>query len=70
MKNTRLFIDDLPALPRNKDGPVFNQLWEAKDFALALRLSEANCFTLPEWVRIFSQEIKAAQERCDPDLGE
>jgi nitrile hydratase accessory protein len=86
MKNTLLSIDDLPALPRDKygpvfnqsweakafrdkDGPVFNQPWEAKAFALAVRLSEASCFTWPEWVRIFSQEVKAAQERGDPDLG-
>ena len=70
MKDTRLSIDDLPALPRDQDGPVFNQPWEAKAFALAVRLSEAGCFTWPEWVRTFSQEIKAAQERGDPDLGD
>ena len=70
MKDTRLSIDDLPALPRDQDGPVFNQPWEAKAFALAVRLSEAGCFTWPEWVKIFSQEIKAAQERGDPDLGD
>ena len=70
MKETRLSIDDFPALPRDQEGPVFNQPWEAKAFALAVRLSEAGCFTWPEWVRIFSQEIKAAQERGDPDLGD
>ena len=70
MKNTLMSIDDLPALPRDKDGPVFNQPWEAKAFALAVRLSEAGCFTWPEWVRTFSQEIKTAQERGDPDLGD
>jgi nitrile hydratase accessory protein len=70
MKDTLLPIDDLPALPRDKDGPVFNQPWEAKAFALAVQLSEAGCFTWPEWVGIFSREIKAAQERGDPDLGD
>ena len=70
MKNTLVSIDELPALPRDKDGPVFSQPWEAKAFALAVRLSEAGCFTWPEWVRIFSREIKAAQERGDPDLGD
>ncbi len=38
--------------------------------ALAVCLSEAGWFTWPEWVRIFSQEIKAAQKRSDPDLGD
>jgi hypothetical protein len=65
MKNTLLSIDDLPALPRDKDGPVFNQPWEAKAFALAVRLSEASCFTWPEWVRIFSQEVLAQRPRTD-----
>jgi nitrile hydratase accessory protein len=62
-------MNDLPALPRDKEGPVFNEPWEAQAFALAVCLSEAGCFTWPEWVAILSQEIKAAQERGDPDLG-
>jgi len=70
MKDSFVSIDNFPALPRDQDGPVFNQPWEAKAFALAVRLSEAGCFTWPEWVKIFSQEIKAAQERGDPDLGD
>ena len=69
MTDTLLPINDLPALPRDKDGPVFNQPWEAKAFALAVRLSEAGCFAWTEWVTVLSQEIKAAQERGDPDLG-
>jgi len=70
MKDTLLSFDELPVLPRDKDGPVFNQPWEAKVFALAVRLSNAGCFTWPEWVEVFSQEIKAAQERGDPDQGD
>ena len=70
MNDAPLSIDDLPALPRDNDGPVFNQPWEAKAFALAVHLSEAGCFTWSEWVRIFSREIKSAQERGDQDLGD
>jgi nitrile hydratase accessory protein len=70
MKNTPMPLEELPALPRDNDGPVFNQPWEAKAFALALRLSEVGCFSWPEWVKIFSQEIKTAQDRGDPDLGD
>ena len=70
MKYSFVSIDDFPALPRDQDGPVFNQPWEAKAFALAVRLSEAGCFTWPEWVKIFSQEINAAQERGDAGLGD
>ena len=70
MKESLPSIDDLPMLPRDKEGPVFSQPWEAKAFALAVRLSEAGYFTWQEWVRIFGQEIKAAQKRDDPDLGD
>jgi len=65
-----LSLDDLPSLPRDEHGPVFNQPWEAKAFALAVRLSEAGCFTWSEWVKFFSHEIRAAQERGDPDMGD
>jgi nitrile hydratase accessory protein len=62
-------IDALPALPRDHQGPVFDEPWQAEAFALAIRLSEAGYFTWSEWTAVFSQEIKAAQERGDPDLG-
>ena len=68
--NTNAIIKDLPALPRDEEGPVFNEPWEAKAFALAVNLSEAGYFSWPEWVTHFSREIKSAKDRGDPDLGE
>ena len=62
-------IPDLPALPRNPEGPVFNEPWEAQAFTLAVHLSEGGLFTWSEWAAILGQEIKAAQERGDPDKG-
>ena len=70
MTPTAVTLDDLPALPRNEEGPIFKEPWEARAFALAVRLSEAGYFSWPEWVAILSQEIKAAQARGDPDLGD
>jgi nitrile hydratase accessory protein len=70
MTGTPVAIDTLPALPRDQEGPVFNEPWQAQAFALAVRLAEVGCFTWPEWVEVLSQEIKAAQERGDPDLGD
>ncbi len=61
--------DALPALPRDEDGPVFREPWEAHAFALAVRLSEAGCFTWSEWTTVLTQEIRIAQERGDLDLG-
>jgi nitrile hydratase accessory protein len=70
MTETLVPIKDLPAIPRDKDGPVFQEPWEAKAFALAVRLSEAGYFTWPEWVTFFSQEIKTARAQREPDLGD
>ena len=61
--------NDLPALPRNEEGPVFNEPWEAQAFALAVGLSEAGHFTWSDWAAVLSQEIKDAQGRGDADLG-
>jgi nitrile hydratase accessory protein len=63
-------LHPLPPLPNLPDGPVFNEPWEAEAFALAVHLSAAGYFTWTEWVTVFSQEIQAAQERGDADLGQ
>jgi nitrile hydratase accessory protein len=59
-------------LPLLKDAgrPVFADSWEAQAFALANLLIEKGFLTRAEWVAIFSQEIKAAQGRGDPDRGD
>jgi nitrile hydratase accessory protein len=63
-------INELPALPREQGGLVFKEPWEAQVFALAVRLSEAGYFIWSEWTAVLSEEIKAAQARGDPDLGQ
>jgi nitrile hydratase accessory protein len=70
MKTPTVALNELPALPRDQEGPVFNEPWEAQAFALAVRLSEVGCFTWSEWAAILSEEIEAAQGRGDPDLGQ
>ncbi|MEK7878383.1 MAG: nitrile hydratase accessory protein, partial [candidate division NC10 bacterium] len=39
---------DLPALPGDTEGPVFQEPWEAEAFAMAVRLHEAGYFTWRE----------------------
>ncbi len=60
----------VPGQPRDDEGPVFKEPWEAQAFALALKLHEAGHFTWAEWTETLSAEIKAAQARGDPDLGD
>jgi len=60
---------DLAGLPRDSHGPVFNEPWEAKAFAMVLSLHERGLFTWTEWADALSQEIRAAPARGDADLG-
>src|SRR5579872_3845718 len=60
----------LPDLPRDDDGPVFREPWEAQAFAMALALHERGLFTWPEWAARLGAEIKQAQAAGDPDTGE
>ena len=50
--------------------PVFAAPWEASAFALAVRLSGEGYFTWGEWTAALSEEIRAAQQEGDPDLGD
>ncbi len=59
----------LTDLPRDDDGPVFREPWEAQAFAMALSLHERGFFTWTEWAATLAEEIKRAQANGDPDLG-
>jgi nitrile hydratase accessory protein len=60
---------NLLRLPRDDDGPVFAEPWQAQAFALAVRLSEQGHFTWKEWADALAAEIKAAADRGEPDDG-
>src|SRR6266404_8121651 len=59
----------LPPLPRDEEGPVFAEPWQAQAFALAVRLSAQGHFTWKEWAAALANELKAASDRGDPDDG-
>ena len=58
------------SIPRDEDGPVFREPWEAHAFAMALALHARGLFTWAEWAATLAAEIKRAQGRGDPDTGE
>ncbi len=60
----------IPSIPRDADGPVFREPWEAQAFAMTLALYERRMFTWPEWAAALAEEIKRAQAAGDPDTGE
>jgi nitrile hydratase accessory protein len=59
----------LPHLPRDEEGPVFAEPWQAQAFALAVKLSEQGHFTWKEWTAALAAELKAAADRGEPDDG-
>jgi nitrile hydratase accessory protein len=59
----------VPGVPRDADGPVFREPWEAQAFAMALALHERGVYTWPEWAAALATEIKRAQQSGDPDTG-
>ena len=60
----------VPGIPRDADGPVFREPWEAQAFAMALALHARGLFTWNEWAATLADEIKRAQASGDPDTGE
>jgi nitrile hydratase accessory protein len=62
------FASDL-SLPRDGDGPVFAEPWQAQAFALTVRLHAAGCFTWPEWADTLAGVLREVRERAEPDDG-
>jgi nitrile hydratase accessory protein len=61
-------LASLPRLPRDQDGPVFAEPWQAQAFALAVKLSEKGHFTWKEWAATLASELNDATLRGEPDL--
>ena len=62
-------LGDLPSLPRDEEGPVFAEPWQAQAFALAVKLSEQGHFTWKEWAAALAEELQGAADRGEPDDG-
>jgi nitrile hydratase accessory protein len=56
-------------LPRDQEGPVFAEPWQAEAFALTVRLYEAVCFTWPEWAAVLAEVLQEARDRGESDDG-
>jgi len=67
---TRAALATLRDIPRDREGPVFREPWEAQAFALAVTLQQRGLFTWKEWASTLGEEIKRAQAAGDPDTGE
>lgn len=59
----------LGRIPRDKDGPVFAEPWQAQAFALTVRLSAQGHFTWKEWAEALAAELADAEQRGEADDG-
>jgi len=60
----------LPGQPKDGNGPIFREPWEAQAFAMTLALHEQGLFSWSEWAGALAAQIAAAQASGDPDLGD
>ena len=60
----------LSGQPKDDNGTVFRELWEAQAFAMTISLHERGLFTWSEWAQALSQHIAFARAQGDPDLGD
>lgn len=60
----------VPSIPRDADGPVFREPWQAQAFAMTLSLHARGVFDWPLWAAMLADEIKRAQAAGDPDSGD
>lgn len=64
------FDAELAGIPRDQEGPVFREPWEAQSFAIALALHRSGVFEWHDWAAMLAEEIKRAQGAGDPDKGD
>lgn len=63
-------LAELPLLPRDSDGPIFSEPWQAQAFAVVVELTEAGTLTRQEWADHLGAVLKEAEERGEYDTGQ
>jgi nitrile hydratase accessory protein len=59
-------LEALPGLPRDAEGPVFEEPWQAHAFAMTVSLHERGVFTWPEWSNALAHQIRSAADHDSP----
>lgn len=62
-------LANLPLLPRDADGPVFAEPWQAQAFAIVVELTKAGTLTREEWANHLGAVFKEAEARGEYDTG-
>ena len=56
-------LSDSQRIPKDQDGPVFAEPWEAQAFAMAVKLNEAGIFSWSEWAETLGAELHGEPDR-------
>jgi len=67
---TNQLLASVASIPRDNEGPVFEEPWQAEVFAITLTLYEKGLFSWRDWADHLSNSIASAQANGDPDLGD
>ncbi len=59
----------LPGLPKDAQGPVFAEPWQAQAFALTVRLHAEGAFEWTDWANALSRELARELAREPDDDG-
>ena len=62
-------VPPVDSIPRDLEGPVFREPWEAQAFALVVQLHRNGVFTWSEWADALSTEIAEVRRRGQSDTG-
>jgi nitrile hydratase accessory protein len=55
-------LEAIPAIPRDREGPVFREPWEARAFGLAVALEAQGLFSWSEWAETLGRVIAATPD--------
>ena len=62
-------LSELPSIPQDLDGPVFQAPWEARVFSMTLALHQQGLFTWTEWTNCLGDAISTANRKGDAGQG-
>ena len=62
-------LADLPLLPRDDDGPVFSEAWQAHAFAIVVELIESQTISRSDWASALGKALQDAEGRGEVNTG-
>jgi nitrile hydratase accessory protein len=63
-------IAELPLLPRDDNGPIFAEPWQAQAFAVVVELIDEGTLTRVEWADKLAAALREAEARGEYNTGE